>query len=225
MPIKNSSQLPSHHFTRHFQTDKIIAPRDFKREDWSWLVPNGNYVLEIGAGRGKHALEYANSHPTQTVFAIERTRNKFTAFYKAFLQGKKIEQGKSSYSNLYPIHADAIAWVTHAVPKNSLSKIFLLYPNPERNNLNQQWLNMPFFEFLLSRLQPQGQIILASNVPYYLDNAVKQASQIWQLPYELTDVHQDSQRTHFEIKYLARGERCQQIILTKPKGYVTRFDE
>lgn len=222
MSIQNPIQPLSHHFTRHFKTDKITAPRDFKREDWSWLVPNSNYVLEIGAGRGKHALEYANSHPTQTVFAIERTRNKFTAFHKAFLQGM---QEENLFPNLYPIHTDAIAWVTYAVPKNSLSKIFLLYPNPERNNPNQQWLNMPFFEFLLSRLQTQGQIVLASNIQDYLDNAVKQASQVWQLPYELTDIHQDSQRTHFEIKYLARGERCQQIVMTKPAGYVTRFDD
>ncbi len=30
--------------------------------------------------------------------------------------------------------------------------------------------------------------------------------------------------THFEIKYLERGELCQQLIITKPEGYRTRFD-
>jgi hypothetical protein len=29
---------------------------------------------------------------------------------------------------------------------------------------------------------------------------------------------------HFEIKYLERGELCQQLIITKPEGYRTRFD-
>ena len=33
-----------------------------------------------------------------------------------------------------------------------------------------------------------------------------------------------SARTHFEIKYLERGELCQQLIITKPEGYRTRFD-
>ncbi|MFV5407223.1 SAM-dependent methyltransferase, partial [Acinetobacter sp. 228] len=36
---------------------------------------------------------------------------------------------------------------------------------------------------------------------------------------------QTSARTHFEIKYLERGELCQQLIMTKPEGYKTRFDD
>lgn len=35
----------------------------------------------------------------------------------------------------------------------------------------------------------------------------------------------DSARTHFEIKYLERGELCQQLIISKPETYVTRFDD
>lgn len=38
-------------------------------------------------------------------------------------------------------------------------------------------------------------------------------------------IAQTSARTHFEIKYLERGELCQQLIMTKPEGYNTRFDE
>ena len=34
----------------------------------------------------------------------------------------------------------------------------------------------------------------------------------------------DSQRTHFEVKYLARGETCWQLNMRKPDGYQTRFD-
>ena len=37
-------------------------------------------------------------------------------------------------------------------------------------------------------------------------------------------IAQTSARTHFEIKYLERGELCQ-LIMTKPEGYKTRFDE
>ena len=28
----------------------------------------------------------------------------------------------------------------------------------------------------------------------------------------------------FELKYLERGELCQQLIISKPEGYSTRFD-
>ena len=34
-----------------------------------------------------------------------------------------------------------------------------------------------------------------------------------------------SARTHFEVKYLERGELCQQLIISKPEGYITRFDD
>ncbi|MEJ6070296.1 SAM-dependent methyltransferase, partial [Psychrobacter sp. 16-Bac2893] len=34
-----------------------------------------------------------------------------------------------------------------------------------------------------------------------------------------------SQRTHFEVKYLARQETCWELSMKKPEGYQTRFDK
>ncbi|HCI30894.1 MAG TPA: SAM-dependent methyltransferase, partial [Psychrobacter sp.] len=83
-------------------------------------------------------------------------------------------------------------------------KYLFFNPNPEQHNPNQQWLNMPFFEFLLSRLQVGGEIILATNIQSYMDNAEHQAAKLWCLPNNRYRVPVDSQRTHFEVKYLAR---------------------
>jgi len=151
------------------------------------------------------------------LIAIERTRNKFDAFAKlAVLQDSP---------NLNAIHADAIAWIVHAIKPNSVSKIFILYPNPEQHNPNQQWLNMPFFEFLLSRLHVGGEVVLVTNIETYMNNAEQQATETWSLPNERYQVADESQRTHFEIKYLARGEVCWELNMRKPEGYKTRFDE
>jgi tRNA (guanine-N7-)-methyltransferase len=150
------------------------------------------------------------------LIAIERTRNKFDAFAKLAAQQKS--------SNLSAIHADAIAWIVHAIAPNSIERIFILYPNPEQHNPNQQWLNMPFFEFLLSRLQIGGEVVLATNIEAYMDNAEQQANEVWCLPNTRHKVASDSQRTHFEVKYLARGETCWQLNMRKPEGYKTRFD-
>lgn len=84
---------------------------------------------------------------------------------------------------------------------------------------------MPFFEFLLSRLHPNGTITLASNIEEYIDEAEQQLIQLWKLPYEKQKIATDSARTHFEVKYLERGELCQQLIITKPENYSTRFDD
>ena len=205
----------SHQQPRAFQPQKLSAPRDFIVPD---ILINAELplVLEIGAGKGKHALIFARQHSDNHLIAIERTRNKFDAFAKLAAQQKS--------SNLSAIHADAIAWIVHAIAPNSIERIFILYPNPEQHNPNQQWLNMPFFEFLLSRLQVNGEVILATNIEAYMDNAEQQANEVWCLPNTRHKVASDSQRTHFEVKYLARGETCWQLNMRKPEGYKTRFD-
>ena len=205
----------SHQQPRAFQPQKLSAPRDFIVPD---ILINAELplVLEIGAGKGKHALIFARQHSDKHLIAIERTRNKFDAFAKLAAQQKS--------SNLSAIHADAIAWIVHAIAPNSIERVFILYPNPEQHNPNQQWLNMPFFEFLLSRLQVNGEVILATNIEAYMDNAEQQANVVWCLPNTRHKVASDSQRTHFEVKYLARGETCWQLNMRKPEGYKTRFD-
>ena len=205
----------SHRHSRAFLPEKLFLPRDFFVPDV--VATKTPLALEIGAGRGKHALSFAKAHPDCHLIAIERTKNKFMTFEKLALQ--------SSFPNLIAIHADAIAWTVFALPPKRLSKIFILYPNPEQKNPNQQWLNMPFFEFLLSRLQAGGEIVLASNIEAYIDNGEAQAREVWRLQVERSSVPNSSQRTHFEVKYLARGEPCWQLSMIKPEGYQTRFDD
>lgn len=196
---------------RQFQAQRMQAPRDFQ------AISSQPICLEIGAGKGKHALQFTAQHPQQHLVAIERTREKFEAMQKQHQQeGQK---------NLQPVHADALPWVVHALYPQQLEQCFILYPNPEPHNPAQRWLNMPFFEFLLSRLQPKGQITLASNIPDYIAEAEQQLQQVWQLPYIKEVIPATSARTHFEIKYLERGELCQQLVISKPETYQTRFDD
>ncbi len=196
---------------RQFQAQRMQAPRDFQ------AISSQPICLEIGAGKGKHALQFTAQHPQQRLVAIERTREKFEAMQKQHQQ--------EGQENLQPVHADALPWVVHALYPQQLEQCFILYPNPEPHNPAQRWLNMPFFEFLLSRLQPKGQIILASNIPDYIAEAEQQLQQVWQLPYIKEVIPATSARTHFEIKYLERGELCQQLVISKPETYQTRFDD
>ena len=196
---------------RQFQAQRMHAPREFK------TISTKPICVEIGAGKGKHALLFSGLHPEYELIAIERTREKFLAMQKQHqIEGQK---------NLTAIHADALPWVVHALYPQQVQHFFILYPNPEPHNPAQRWLNMPFFEFLISRLQPGGTITLASNIPSYIDEAEQQLKTLWKLDYDRQIVAQDSARTHFEVKYLERGELCQQIIMTKPEGYTTRFDD
>ncbi|WP_347456859.1 SAM-dependent methyltransferase [Acinetobacter thermotolerans] len=196
---------------RQFQAQRMHAPRDFQS------ISPEPICVEIGAGKGKHALLFTRNNPERQLIAIERTREKFLAMQK--------QHALEGQSNLQTVHADALPWVVHALYPAQVEQFFILYPNPEPHNPAQRWANMPFFEFLLSRLQTGGTITLASNIPEYIDEAEQQMQELWKLPYVKEGIPKDSARTHFEIKYLERGELCQQLIITKPEGYSTRFDE
>lgn len=196
---------------RQFQAQRMHAPRDFQ------AIANESVCVEIGAGKGKHALLFSGQHPAKKLIAIERTREKFVAMQKQHqLEGQR---------NLQIVHADAIPWIVHALFPAQVEQFFILYPNPEPHNATQRWLNMPFFEFLLSRLKAGGSITLVSNIPEYIAEAQQQLIEVWKLPFIQQDVPVDSARTHFEIKYLARGERCQELQISKPAAYTTRFDD
>ena len=66
------------------------------------------------------------------------------------------------------------SWIVHALFPAQVEQFFILYPNPEPHNATQRWLNMPFFEFLLSRLKGGGSITLVSNIPEYIAEAQQQ---------------------------------------------------
>lgn len=196
---------------RQFQAQRMRAPRDFQ------AINNSPICVEIGAGKGKHALLFSQANPDRTLIAIERTREKFLAMQKQHqIEGQH---------NLTPVHADALPWVVHALFPRQVEEFFILYPNPEPHNPAQRWLNMPFFEYLLSRLKTGGQITLASNIPEYIQEAQQQLIDVWKLPFVKEKIASTSARTHFEVKYLQRDELCQQLIITKPVGYTTRFDD
>jgi len=196
---------------RQFQAQRMHAPRDFQS------ISSEPVCVEIGAGKGKHALLFTQTNPDSKLIAIERTREKFLAMQK--------QHALEGQPNLQTIHADALPWIVHALYPMQVEQFFILYPNPEPHNPAQRWLNMPFFEFLLSRLKTGGTITLASNIPEYIEEAQQQVQNLWKLPFVKEVIGQDSARTHFEIKYLERGELCQQLIISKPEGYTTRFDE
>ena len=182
---------------RLFQPHFLQPPRGFVRPSF-----NKPICLEIGAGMGRHAILFAEQNPEKILVAIERTAAKFKVF--------AVRQQEHQLANLYPVHADALPWVVHALAPASVAQLFILYPNPEPKNPAQRWLNMPFFEFLLSRLQVGATITLASNIPDYLNEAEQQLINVWHLPYERQTIATDSPLTKYEVKYLQSGAVCHQ---------------
>jgi tRNA (guanine-N7-)-methyltransferase len=200
---------------REFQASLIPKP-----SGWSeFNFPNKSEIdLEIGCGVGLHPIRYSMENPERFLIALEHTQMRFEAFSKRY-------ESHNSPSNLLPVQANAIHWITHFVPQSSISRIFLLYPNPypKKKHLNQRWYAMSFMERLISVLKPGGELTLASNLQDYADGAKVSFENTWGLrtieKRELTKKDLESgyrPRTHFEKKYLLRGDNCWNLRVQKP---------
>ena len=79
---------------RQFQAQRMHAPRDFQS------ISSEPVCVEIGAGKGKHALLFTQTNPNSKLIAIERTREKFLAMQK--------QHALEGQPNLQTVHADAL---------------------------------------------------------------------------------------------------------------------
>jgi tRNA G46 methylase TrmB len=169
--------------------------------------------LEIGAGQGLHAIRYCQAHPDRRLIAVERTITKYNQFTSRYLAHARPE-------NLIPLHADAVPVVTHLIGPASLDRVFLLYPNPypKAKQANRRWHNSPFIEELKRKMKPGAQLCLATNLEWYAEEARAGFTATWgfQLSSDVKLEAGAPARTHFEKKYLERGQTCFDLVFTLP---------
>lgn len=196
---------------RPFQTPpramkSVTTPYRFLHESRSPFLD-----LEIGAGVGWHAIQYCQRHPDRHLIAIERTQKGLRALRRL--------QNHSPLPNLDFICDDFLNWGPEHLKSQSLNRIFILYPNPypKPKHQNKRWAASPVMEFLIQLLKPGGTIEMATNeLAYYQEYRLWMES-YWKLTL-LEDQHRDAQtlpRTHFEKKYLERGQICHNLIFQK----------
>lgn len=195
---------------RPFKTDKI--PSAQTTPDLTLWMQQGNFDLEIGAGQGLHAIRYAKANPNRRLLAIERTSDKFEKLHGRYQKHQEL-------TNLFPLHADAISVVTHLITENYLERVFLLYPNPypKAKQRNQRWYNSPFMECLKARMKSEAQFFLSTNIDWYAKEALASLTKTWGFHLLSDQKISDPQlaQTHFEKKYLLRGELCHRMVFEK----------
>lgn len=168
--------------------------------------------IEIGCGVGMHPLGRAIHFPKRTIVAIEHTKEKFQKF------ARRIKAHQNPV-NLIAVHANAISVLTHHIKDESVDQIFLLYPNPypKISDRKKRWVFLPFMKELIAKLRSGGMVTIATNEAWY-------AEEVWmamELAYPMTTrsiqrLDQNARpRTHFEAKYLARGEICLNMEFVK----------
>jgi tRNA G46 methylase TrmB len=180
-------------------------------------VPSGMPLdLEIGCGAGWHPIRYAQKNPERFLVAVEHTHNRFASFERRLSR-------HPSVTNLKAVHANAVAWVTHALERESVDRVFFLYPNPypKSSDLNKRWYGMPFMQRVIDVLKPGGEIVFSTNEAFYSSEAKQFMTRQWglkqveNLEFSKETAPAGYPRTHFEKKYLERGERCFQLRFAK----------
>ncbi|MFN8943309.1 MAG: SAM-dependent methyltransferase [Pseudobdellovibrionaceae bacterium] len=211
--------------TRLYQVPPLAQPRYIVQNELGEKLKNfihssSNLVLEIGCGVGLHPLMCSVNTPDKQFIAIERTKNKFEKFHRRYLT-------HDSPQNLFPIHADAEAVLNHYIPDESLSELYLLYPNPEKQNPARRWICMPLFGFVLKKLKQGAQFHMVTNELSYFQEFKEVNSKQWQLDLGFEKIiskadHPDFKpRTHFEIKYFKSGQKLYEICLIKGRDAQT----
>ena len=202
-----------------------MHPREFKptaipRPDLPAEVARrlaqGGFDIEIGAGQGLHAVRYCQANPDRTLLAVERTHTRFARLNNRRLRHPELK-------GLLPLQSDAMSVIAHYVTNGQLQRVFLLYPNPnpKRKQANLRWHNSPFMGHLHAKMHTGAELHLATNFKWYAEEAKAIMTSVWgfELAMEV-ELHGDNvePRTHFEKKYLARGETCYDFVFRKQLG-------
>ena len=196
---------------RRFNPAQLMAPHAL----WPQVRVGAPIDIEIGCGPGWHPIQYAKENPEREIIAIEHTRSRFASFEQRHRHHPELV-------NLHAVHANAIEYIAHRVPDHSISRYFLLYPNPEPKNRARRWHAMPFMGTLLDKLVDGGTLEIATNVLDYAQEARRYFESEWKLCLASERVLDSTElaraRTHFELKYLKRGDSCFNQVWQKSVG-------
>lgn len=190
---------------RAFKSDKVPNPEFQSLGNWERFTHAPSIDLEIGAGTGDFALQYARENPRRLLVSIEHTTNKFVGFQR------KLQENHPE--NLLVCHTNAVSWLTHRLGEKKIDRCFFWYPNPEPKNLNKRWIRAPFFGHLLKHLSEEAEVFFASNLVEYIDEVEKLAKENWKMHIAHKSIVSVPARTAFERKYMATGQTCFEIVL------------
>lgn len=199
---------------RPFQKPKVKIPSELEESFHNWRSAFSEVSLEVGCGNGFHPVQWAKKNSDCGLIAVERTLQKS----KSFLERIK---GHPQLNNLFPICGEALEVLPFLLQAESIENLYLLYPNPypKKSQENKRWYHNSFFSFLYNSLKPGGKVYFRTNEKWKIDEAKEFFPKNW--PLILTQSQrlqgkQDSYSTHFEKKYLERGESCFLLVFQKP---------
>ncbi|MCP3851863.1 MAG: tRNA (guanosine(46)-N7)-methyltransferase TrmB [Gammaproteobacteria bacterium] len=128
-------------------------------------------VLEIGFGMGDSLIEIASKHPQNNYIGIEVHRPGV---------GRLLSNiGEQALTNLRVMQFDAVEVLKKQIPDNSLSAVYLFFPDPwhKTRHHKRRIVQDDFMQLIRQKLAPHGQFHMATDWEPYAKHVLKTMKQ------------------------------------------------
>lgn len=206
----------SHEFKKPYQAHTQAAFDEMNALVQAFLAknPQGEVILDACCGVGQSTRLLAKQNPNALVIGVDKSAHRIN-------RNVEDHQHADSYQadNYHLVRADLNDFYRLVKAANwPVSKHYILYPNPwpKSKHIQRRWHGSAVFPQMTSIGQ---QLILRSNWRLYLEEFQQAAGQVGLLgDISLVEHASDSQEpalTPFEAKYLASGQNCYQLKLSR----------
>lgn len=128
-------------------------------------------LIEIGFGMGTSLCAMAEANPDKNYIGIEVHRPGVGALLKLI--------GEKGLTNIRVFNADAIEVLAQRIPKNSLSGVYLFFPDPwhKTKHKKRRILKADFAETIALHLKPGGHFHMATDWQDYAEQMMQVMSE------------------------------------------------
>jgi tRNA (guanine-N7-)-methyltransferase len=178
--------------------------------------------LEIGFGAGEHLVWQAEHNPRTGIIGAEPYINGVVAAVSA------IEAG--GHQDRVRFHADDVRPLLEWLPPVSLSRAFVLFPDPwpKKRHRARRLFAPPLLDAMARLLKPGSELRFASDIADYAEEAIKHACghPAFDLTLTFTSTNRstlpDWPITRYETKAMREGH-CSTFIVLKRKAVLQRI--
>lgn len=175
------------------------------------IFPNGPITLEIGFGMGASLAKMATDQPEMNFLGVEVHRPGVGSLL-ADIEALKL-------SNVRVVCADVIDVLHSFIPKASLDRILIFFPDPwhKKRHHKRRLVQVEFIETLKTRLKEKGILHMATDWENYAEHMCEVMQQI--PGFDRMDSGVDPRpETKFERRGLRLGHNVADLVWQKIKA-------
>jgi tRNA (guanine-N7-)-methyltransferase len=180
----------------HLQLTEELLPSI--RVDLNDPKPGGEVWLEIGFGGGEHLAHQAATFPDINFIGAEPFRNG-VAKLLAHIEAKTLTNIR--------VHDDDVRYLLEKLPPASLSKIFVLYPDPwpKKRHHERRIVSADTLKQFHALLKPDGVFLFASDIIDYVEWTLRECKEHG--GFSLLSDSSEPYANWFQTRYEAKAKR------------------